>query len=347
MKRVVAASCGLAILAMLSADYAGRRYLQGREAWKDRELAQELARANQFRRVVLTEEPIEQNAAIWYRRAFGRFQLAQVERAGAVAKAAAGAYSDGGSASDAVVADVCDEARSQRVRSALRCTVCNWDLVRSGNEDRLDGTRAWLLGNCLILYGHVKASRHEWMDASRSYLEALAFACDLGQAGSSTSEVGMAIAKPALEALVNVTRHADRDSRVRERIREELSRFDKNLPTVSPGIHLAALRAAINLDIDAKAYIARRPFGSSYFVPWHALAAWRRSESEPVLQLLAQLSDATDPGARERLATAVDSAVDSSKSQSVRDAVSSDWVGAVKSEAYLRDVYRATEAALR
>jgi hypothetical protein len=347
LRTLVALCCGMSILVVVLADLAGRRYLRKREGWRLQEIAAEHARAEGFRRTLITEEPIDQNAAVWYRRSFSKLRQLQVERAQAVGSAIARAFDDDSTSFEALATEFCSETQTARVRDALRCTRCDWGLASLSNDDRLDGRRAWLLGNCLILDGHLRAARHQFASAAKSYLEALAFALDLGQADFSTSLVGMAVAKPALEGLGRLVGKLDYDIRLLEGTWQDLARFEMKLPSVDAGIRLARLRIATNLEIDTRAYLRDRPWVLNHVLPFRSVAAWRLSRSEHLLNILSQMSDTVDPNERETLATQIDREVTASTNQSIRDIVPDDCLGSVKTEEYLRHIYRATQAAIR
>jgi hypothetical protein len=215
------------------------------------------------------------------------------------------------------------------------------------NDDRLESRRAWLLGSCLILYGHLQAVHHQSASAVKSYLEALSFADDLGQADFETTLIGMFLAKPALEGLSELIGRLDKDSVSLEEIWQQLALFETKLPRMSTGIRLARLRTATNLQIDSDEYVRGQPWELSHVPSRRAIAAWRLARSEPLLKLLFQIADANGTHDREKLAAEIEHAVETANNQTVSDGVPDNCIGAVKSEAYLHRIYRSTQAAIR
>ena len=110
------------------ADLLASRYLNEREAWRARELVAERARAEGYKRHVLIQEPIEQNAAVWYRRAFANLHALPSESAQAVAGAIGSRRGDDSSL-ETLASEFCLEAKSRRIQDAMRCTMCDWGLV--------------------------------------------------------------------------------------------------------------------------------------------------------------------------------------------------------------------------
>jgi len=338
--------CVAAVLLYACAYLAGRIILGNHEARWRGEIVTERARTRLYDRIVLTDEPIEQNAATWYRRSFARLTLLPMDSARNVALAVARSSDhNASSAQTLAAAEFCGEVKTERMRAALSSKKCDWELPLLSNGDQLDGTQSWHLGNCIVLFGHLDGLRRDPTAAARRYFDALSFASDLAQADYSTSLVGMAIAKAALSGLANVIALGG-GTWFLETTRETLSRFATRLPTIDAGIRVARLRAAANLEIDARTVGTNVPWWLSHAVPSPLIGSWRLSQQEPLLDLLQQLSETQDRTRRQTLAKRIDDMVAASTNQTIRESVPDDCVDAVKSEEYLHRVYVATQAAI-
>jgi hypothetical protein len=313
-----------------------------------RELAREQTRVSSYRRLLLFGEPLQQNAAIWYRLSLAKIPLGPADNLHAIGRAVGRGFADDASSLNALVHDRCLEAQSARIREALRCTWCDWGRssmafdVLASDPDR----NALLLGNCIVLSGHLRAAQHQWSDAATFYLEALSFGCDLGQADFEANLVGMAVSKSALEALGKLVGKAEDDTRFLDDLWQKLSQVESGLPSVDIGFRLARLEIASNLEIEAQAYVRDRRRGLTSLLPWRAVAAWRLSRSERLLNLLEQAADAHDPGQREQLAAEIGHQVTGNTS-AVTDALPDNWVGAMNGAEYLERVYWITRAAIK
>src|SRR5258708_40119703 len=91
-----------------------------------------------------------------------------------------------------VMDGACREVQSARIREALQSSMCDWESTSIAG-DRPDAGQALLLGNCLVVGGHLHAVRRQCAEAVDSYGRALSFAADLGQGGFSMDLAGMAV----------------------------------------------------------------------------------------------------------------------------------------------------------
>lgn len=344
VKRWMALVIGAVIIVCVAVDGAGEIYLDRCESWNGRQLEAENARADAFRRAVIADHRLDQNAAAWYRLVFAHVKEGLAEHAAAVATLSLPGHRRDPSVLDRTASEYCDDAQSMRMESALRSSRLNWGLTALGNEEQVDSRIVWLLGSCLVINGHRYAAGREFDSAASSYLDALSFASDLGQADFSTSFVGMAIARSALESITALLPEFT-ENRLLERISLGLSANEKNIPTFAAAIRLSALRAASDLESDARLDFQRRP-RLRLIVPMHAFEACRLFRSVSLLRRVLMISEANEPSAYEPLAASVDDQVKSSSEPSIRADIPRNLLGAKRSERYLYQLFTATEASL-
>lgn len=339
-------SIGIVAVADTAVEFTGRRYLRDREQWRIQEAEKERARLQSYHRVAPTENVVEQNAAVWYRLALARSARQPAEDARDVALGTAMLQPGDEPSLARLMSGPCREStQGARMREALRSSMCDWELTSIAG-DRPEASQALLVGNCLVVEGHWHAVRRQWAEATDSYRRALSFAGDLGQGDFSMNLVGMAVAKAALDGFGALARTAAMPSALWARIGDDLARFEAVLPSTDAGIRLARLSAAANVEIDARTYIRDISSGVSWIWPSAAAAGWHVSRAERLLDLLQQTSDARTQQDREGLAAEVDRLVRASHSETIRDSIPDNLVGAVKSELYLVRIYRSIRAAI-
>jgi len=325
------------------ADSVGENYLRRRDAWRQEEVSRERDRLRKYRRMVIADGAVDQNAAIWYRLTLAHSPHIALDDAQRIASAAAKPDRSDDSSWAPLLNELCREASSSRVAEALRCTRCEWGL-ESSSDAGVDSSQLWIVGNCIVLRGHWQARFRRWTDAATTYLQALSFASDLGQADFSTNLVGFAIAKSALEGLGTLSKNARVDRVVRAQISSRLTAFESALPTVTAGLRLAGLTAAANLAIERRASLRKQSAVSSRLFLSHALAAAREIHAGAVLDEVFKLAAAQTWEERERRGREVDVAVQNSKSKIVHDSIPRTCAGSVNDELFLVRVYRAVRA---
>jgi hypothetical protein len=291
---LVAAAVGIAFLAALDVmvDRRGRDYLSERTRWLEREVAAEQSRAEQYRRHAVSD-PLDQNAAVWYRLAFAEIHRLPEDTVRVLSQAMEGTAERTIEQQDDVVRSRCREATSHRVDRALRCTHCDWLGTQGGESLWRD---AMVLGRCLVLVGDVASDSD---GARQSYFRALEFASDLAQADFLTNLAGLVTAKAALQGLSSmVTSSACRADCLVD-MSTKLSAIEERLPTVTVGMRLATLAFAEEVQRESLSATERYP-GSS-LLPRHAIAAWYLSQEQPLLRRLQMATTTFSVDRRARL----------------------------------------------
>src|SRR5471032_1742573 len=190
----------IALIAVLIAvDAIALRYLRLHAQEYRREIAEIRQREIDYRRPLVIGEPLEQNAAGFYREAFLHWSGWQGTDSSLRAMVNAGVKRY--PADDAEVRRRCADANSASVRTALRSTRCDWDLPfgfdHPGNifDHEVD---AFALASCLTLQGHRLARDGDGRAASEAYLETVAMSCDIGMGNDEMCLVGAVDALAAL-----------------------------------------------------------------------------------------------------------------------------------------------------
>src|SRR5437899_982802 len=116
---------GLFLLVSIGAAVAALwngRHLSKAQAIEDyrRAGAQFRNEASSYRRPVVVGEPIEGNAAVWYRQSLAHVDSAAVKRLAQLEEAIRGGFTEYSKTATAEIDHVCIEAQSPRIREALR-----------------------------------------------------------------------------------------------------------------------------------------------------------------------------------------------------------------------------------
>jgi hypothetical protein len=338
---LICAALGL-YLGVASAAYA---YSRSRETWTLTQVLEERASDDAYRRLVTSGDPIDQNAAVWYRRSFAKLRFQRPETASMIAAAVARHSED-----DAIV-DLsdryCSEVRSQRVHQALLCTTCKWE-IESLNADAMSNVEnGWTLGNCLVLVARVLAIRGDPGAAGHAYIDALAFASDLAQADYATNLVGMSVARSALEGLARLLGNEAIDltdpatKRLFDFVANILERLKDRLPTVNHGLRSEFLRMADRTRVEPR---TRHRWSCTVLCPRLIAAAWQLRREQTLLNVIIELSETGDFAGRERLAKQADAIVRHAPGKSPVGSTPEEYLNAVVSEEYVRDIFDATRA---
>jgi hypothetical protein len=136
---VTAAAFGLKLLDFL----IGNAYFSRVARVRSVEIA-EVSRLSALRRPLQFGEPLEQNAAIWYRRLFARVPEPSQDALNALRIVEGSDFNDDGSLAE-VDETTCPFARGRQLDDALRCTACDWELHYDGHSLDTLGLPA---GNC-------------------------------------------------------------------------------------------------------------------------------------------------------------------------------------------------------
>jgi hypothetical protein len=293
--------CGVGVLA----DYSGAWYLRRAEVRWDKTISRDRNTLDSYTRVVVVDEPVEQNAAAWYRLAFAKLPAQSAEMHKALFPVAESNAEADSATLRVLMADWCGEAPKVRVQRAFRCTHCDWELGYSPEPDPAlnNWFQALTLSECLVLGGHQRAQQHDWRQAIRSYLQTLSLGRDLGQGSVEMNAVGMSAATWALRGLGRSAGYIT-DQPLLDELSKQLARFNGTLPSVATGLRFFRLQVATELRRTAGAYLAPGQNGLSRLVPWRALGAWRFSREEAMLgpnARIAELGQLTDRRERQRV----------------------------------------------
>jgi hypothetical protein len=258
-------------------------------------------RAANYRRPLVVGTPLPQNAVTKYRTAFANLKTLPKD-----ISRQSGALVNQGIAVDlatahAFLAAQCGEARSPHVREALRCTHCDWQL---GGASDGPGAETLFLGNCLVLSGHSSGGVREWRRSAQSYVEALSFACDLGQGDFRVNLVGIRVATSALRGLTQLVLSAGDDAAFLQHVSRLLSDVTDRLPSMNTGIRSLNAEVAARLVVEARSS-ARSLNRIRVVVPGTAFAVWRLRRHESYLDKLEQAAGGGDVEQRVELARQV------------------------------------------
>jgi hypothetical protein len=228
--------------AILSAalDSRASRYLRRFEDRRMMKAALDQERAANYRRPIVVGTPLPQNAVTKYRTAFANLKTLSKDTS-----TQSGALVNQGVSVDlatahSFLAAQCGEVQTPEFRDALRCTRCDWQLASASDHV---GIGALFLGNCLVLSGHSSGGLREWRRSAQSYVEALSFACDLGQGDFSTNLMGITVATSALRGLTQLVESAGDDTAFLQYVSRLLSDVADRLPSMSTGTR--SLNAAV------------------------------------------------------------------------------------------------------
>jgi hypothetical protein len=225
---------GLALIALvavpIAVDAIALRYLRSHAQEYRREIAEIRQHEIDYRRPLVIGEPLEQNAAGFYREAFLHWSGWQGTDPALRAMVNAGVKDY--PADDSEVRRRCADANSASVRTALRSTRCDWDLpfgVDNPPSTFDHGVDAFALASCVTLQGHRLARDGDRRAASQAYLETLAIGCDLGMGNDAMCLVGAVEALAGLSALGRLVATVDADELLDD-IEQRLSTFEARLP---------------------------------------------------------------------------------------------------------------------
>jgi hypothetical protein len=143
----------------------GRRYLDRRAVRFRGESRDIQMQGAAYRRPMIVGEPLDQNAAVWYRQALPHVTAKTFTGSVPVLQKGFAFYDDGLTPE---LAEKCAEINRPRLQSALRCTRCDWELgtgigALNGFEYSME---AVALGRCFALDGHRSAHAGHPKEAS-------------------------------------------------------------------------------------------------------------------------------------------------------------------------------------
>ena len=182
-----------------------------------------------YRRPLLDRNAVEQNAATLYAQALPNLSKLPLDALTAPLSAGAAQYD---LSTEGLLAGACAEADSDRVRTALRSSYCNWQLgFGTASETRFEYPREGLtLALCMTIEGHRSAHQGSFGEAERHYLDGLAVGCDLGN-GNET--MLFASLKAITESLLSTGKlvTASNDALALRRLAGDLAEFEDHLPS--------------------------------------------------------------------------------------------------------------------
>jgi hypothetical protein len=271
------------ICLLFAADFVSARYLRRKSQRYLEEIEEVRQRESAYRRPLVFGEPLDQNAAVWYRQALLHVSAWRGDEA--TLRAAVKAGITGYPTSGAPAHDRCAEARSARVRNALRSTRCDWELGfglddLNSFDHSLD---AMMLANCLTVEGHHAAHDGDRTAAMQPYLEAVAMGCNLGMGNDVMCAVGLGSSRVGLMAIGQLVMHVDDDRGFLDDVARRLSRFEGRLPDGRSAIRRERLCLENATSLDELVNKSKRFRGLARIVPFRTLAAWRLWRDDAVL----------------------------------------------------------------
>jgi hypothetical protein len=288
--------------AILSAalDSAASGYLHRFDERRLTNVALDRERAANYRRPIVIGTPLQQNAVTAYRTAFANVRGLSKDISKQSGTLVNQSLTVDVATAHAFLAAQCGEVQSHRFREALRCTRCDWQL---GSASEPVGVEALFLGNCLVLSGHSSGSGREWRRSAQSYIEALSFACDLGQGDLWANLIGITVATSALRGLAQLVESAD-DPSILQDVSRLLSDVGHELPSANTGIRSLHADLAAQLVAEAQSY-ARSFDRFGVVVPGRAFAIWRLRHHASFLDKLEQAAGDGEVDQRVELARQV------------------------------------------
>lgn len=293
-----------AAAAILSAilDTAASRYLYRLNDRRLISVALYQERAANYRRPIVVGTPLSQNAATKYRTAFANLETLPKDTSRILGTLVNQGLTVDLATAQSFLSAQCGDVQSREFRNALRCTHCDWELSTASDGV---GIEALFLGNCLVLSGHSSGRSREWRRSAQSYVEALAFACDLGQGDFWANLMGIAVATSALRGLMDVVAVAGRDAAFLQHVSQILPMdLTDRLPSLTNGIRSLGAELAAGLIAEAESS-ARFLNRVGVVVPGTALAVWRLRRHELVLDKLEKAAGGGDVEQRAELARQV------------------------------------------
>jgi hypothetical protein len=204
--------CGIVLAALLVGgqlvDIAGRWYLDRYGARVQGIVDSARQHLENRPRLLVSDVPVDQNAAAWYRLAFARLAPASDKTLHTLKQAASRAFEGDSRYLQNLLETRCEEVQRSRVRNALQSTRCGWELSYSwaGSADWDFSTESLNLAYCQVLKGHLQARESSREAAATTYLEALSFGSDLDTGNLMMNVLGITVWRlgiGGLQSLVN------------------------------------------------------------------------------------------------------------------------------------------------
>ena len=309
----------MVVSAYVVAEVLGARYLGHSRASYQREVAQLREQRGRYRRPVVVGEPLQQNAASWYRLALPHLSGWR-DDGGSLGTVVKGGSAEYGATITPLVTERCVEAQSVRVASALRSTHSDWE-ISAGHLFSFDYTlEALRLAECLTVDGHRAAYEGDRRAAARAYVKTLSVGCDFGAGSVMMGMVGVASAGIGLKALAQLVMSDEDDRGLLREMSQQLSRFEGQLPSAETGLKSERLWLQNALALDGVGSEGERYPGFGLLLPRRAIAAWHLWREEDLLRDLDRVIDAHDRREELRLIESIKRRSAKSGSALVREA---------------------------
>lgn len=222
-------------------------------------------------RQVISERPIDEDAAVWFQRAFDampELSAETVQELSALSSNLSVAEDVGTSVSD----EICTKSWRSAVDEALRCSRSTWAPTNNGAYS-IDGLKKVATGNCLLISGRGDLGSGDIPGGMNASLRTLAFTRDLTRGDLPMNVVAVGLARTALVQLRELLQRRQWPAVALETVRDQLG-----LLGPPPSFHLALESEAIEL---RRLLVAESrswaPAGRLFLpiVPWRAIASWR------------------------------------------------------------------------
>jgi len=325
---------GVGFAVVIAAELMGNIYITGLDARLQAEVAQARLRAAAYSRPVISGEPLDENAADWYRRAFSgkaELQRGTLHAVDQAADAGAGGDAD---ARQALLNGPCRRIDRPPLRDALRCTHCDWklpyDVIQSSAEDF--SIRPRVAAQCMVLEGHQLASSGDLRGAMRSYLETVAIGCDFGVGDLVTNLQGHAITQTGLMAIARLAATTD-DAALLGEMSGQLAAFEDSLPLADASVTFERLRL-----LTAASKLERTK-------SW-ALAAWRLSHDDRLLNDIAKAEHVSGGPSGFVLHEKMERRVAVARSPVIRQSRADQWILFIMDAEIIRQMYGAVQTAI-
>jgi hypothetical protein len=299
--RVGRAVVAAAVLA-LAAEIIAAWYLRDFDSRFQRIIATERKRADNYRRIVMFDAPVNRSAAAAYRVAFDNVSSISPVTVDRLVTAAVQGRNEPATLR-AVAPEDCAEARRPEFRSAFQCTRCDWGIGYPLDDSTLlgFGSSANVLGYCLIVEGHKRSAHHDWRGAAQFYLEAISFGRDLGHGILAMNIAGIICARLGLKALSTLIGEVE-DPELVSAIRTEVSKLDGQLPTLNPGVRFVRASLVAELANAARAPANLHKKGPQRLLSDRTIAAAYLLANARLVRHLSEAAEVNDSVQLDRLA---------------------------------------------
>jgi hypothetical protein len=293
-----------------------------------------------------TAGALDQNAAVWYRLAFARTPQLAPEETRKLDSVVHSGMLDARSDLREWLENLCDESRSVRLKNALACTHCNWDLGYQTTQSAFDSfSQTATLADCLILQGYASERDGHVNVAISRFFDALSFGCDLGVGDFNMNIAGLIFARNALTALAQAVLSIEQDRPLLTEVSERLAKFQRSLPVEHHGLRLERLRLAEQLLYEAEGPVRRGP-SLAYLTSPRSLVAWRLHKANAILQQLREALVERDSQRRLRLAREVDRLLLASTDATLSQGLPEHWLRSLTAAEEMLRLYRGVQAAV-